>query len=179
MSRNTIFTSDWYPRNIICLTPGYLFIHEESCSSAWRQSRCPVKWNGCICMPCTRCQTVTFYLKFLRWGIFTQSYGQSNGLLMLVKKRGQELLSPPPCSDSFMAGILLAHENNQQYFKHIFSVLTAISANKSSNELGNITHTRRCLKSTLTLLLEQKTKAYLQLSAMFIICMKGRWWKVI
>jgi len=72
-----------------------------------------------------------------------------------------------------MAGILLARKNSQQYFKHIFLVLTAVLANKSNSKLGNTTHTNT-LKSTLTLLLEQKTKAYLQLSATFITCMKRK-----
>lgn len=171
VSRNTIFTSDWYPRNIICLTPGYLFIHEKSCSSAWRWSGCPVKWNRCVSMPCTGCQTVTLYLKFLRWCIFTQSYGQINSLLMLVKEWSKKLLSPPLSSDSFMAGILLTDKYNQQYFKHIFLVLTA---KKSNAELRSTPHTLACLNSALILLLEQKTKACLQLSEMFIICKKGK-----
>lgn len=57
-------------------------------------------------MPCTQCQTVTSYLKFIRQLIFTQTYSQNNGLLMLGKECCQELPSPSPSAGSFMAQIL-------------------------------------------------------------------------
>lgn len=80
---------------------------------------CEMEWM-CMCMLCIRCQIVTFYLEFLGWCIFIQSYCKS--LMMLAQECSQELLSCPPSSDSLTDGILLIHKNNWQYFKHIFSV---------------------------------------------------------
>lgn len=76
VSRNTIFTSDWYPRNKICLTPNYLFIHESP--AALPGERADALWNGMVMYVC-------LVLSVKLWPSIKNSLGVASSLNYMAK----------------------------------------------------------------------------------------------
>lgn len=95
---------------------------------------------------------------------------------MLGEERNQELPSLSPSMGSVIAQILpssiVSHIKRTVSNFNSFSVPTTISVNISGSEPRKTTHIRAYFKSTLILLLEQRTKAYLQLSVTIIVWKK-------